>query len=373
MNEDEFMKLLLNNNTTISNLTKGSYGLVFVINYNGRKLLMKFSFINKEKIPLSINNSLQISSIKEKEFTREINTQKNIYNKSKSYPLCPEIFFHKIYNIEDSIIGLLCQNKLIEEIIAWYENILYTSLDYHDILIKGMNSINNNNDKLDYIVRMIQILKNMKIGICLMEYLENYDTLHRVMYKRRDERELFISYAQANIILLAMMGYNHLDFHASNILCKIDKNGSIRIMLIDFGFTQPLTKEQHSRYLEMICNKDYSTVLQMVYEEGEVPFNVNNNNSSIHRLRNHKNIYKYITGKYNAIEKTNIESDDYELNHRIHSILTSTGPKYLFDELKKIKCNATKRILYRRPNNTRQSIRHINESTTRRILSRRKQ
>lgn len=354
---DRFIKLLEESDTEINYIGEGSYGVVFVIRNKGKKYILKLTFIANEKMDIRhISDDADDSRIlvSKKLFDSENNIQKDIFNRSNEhgYPLCPEIFYYSIFNSIQKITEL---NKNIIKKVDFIK-------DFESGLVKELFE-HFEEKKMKY---------NISLGVTLMDYLDGYYTLSslrqityiavhklprhpsspskdpydreikplRLIYEKIDEdikkkikffRNIVI-HAMAIVILLTMIGYEHIDGNSKNIMY----NDEGRIMLIDFGLSKRLDPNQHKKYLSMIKNKEYVEVLSSIIENG---FVADMEEDGIESFKTaDKGMLKFITGHYDSLlmNNDNIKDEngntisDKELNDRIDEYLSSIS---LFKEL----------------------------------------
>jgi hypothetical protein len=270
-------------NSTISLLSRGSFGLTFVAKLNPgvttnykhlvwsrydlpvETLLFKVSCIyeldngeQREKIDLSQqNNNIELTSVDIKEFKQEVNTQIDIFFKSISYlqPYCPGIVYANNYkNTEET----------------------------HILLDKITNNINNNifSGVLRSIKQALIGDECSSIGIIGMEFLQGYDTIYNLNKLNPDTT--FNNYMLGYYILMKVAvdtGYSHGDFHSGNLLINpydIGYFGKAKInnivlgspMMIDFGLALKIPPEQHKLIKNYYLNEEYSKIFEILCNLG---------------------------------------------------------------------------------------------------------
>lgn len=270
-------------NSTISLLSRGSFGLTFVAKLNPgvttnykhlvwsrydlpvETLLFKISCVynlengeQREKIDLSQqNNNITLTSVDIKEFKQEVNTQIDIFFKSITYlqPYCPGIVYANDYNNSEET---------------------YTLLD------KITNNINDNifSGVLRSIKQALMGGECSSIGFIGMEFLQGYDTIYNL--NRLNPDSTFNNYMLGYYILMKVAvdtGYSHGDFHASNLLINpydIGYFGKAKInniilgspIMIDFGLALKIPPQQHKLIKSYYVNGEYSKIFEILCDLG---------------------------------------------------------------------------------------------------------
>jgi hypothetical protein len=329
-------------NLNVKLLTTGSYGVIFKItsseplffkrdnkyltdrpNYN---LLLKFSAINDngtydDNLTFIFGNKshldLDISPVTSKHFINENEIQNEIYRNSYAYhqPLCPKIISYFLLDLKNINKEINKEQKQLLQIISYMMN--------RNTELKNFLSERN----LKYCTHL---------GLSFMEYLDGYEPLYKIkleynkpgINKQIDyHRPEFIQYelrAIVALIELALLGFNHSDFHFGNIMYKrifendpeyyesLSMGG--RIMLIDFGKTYKLDPSIHSQIIDLYKKKEYLKIMFMLYEKNE---------NSYHDI--YSSVFDYIikfksNSKYNL---TNPKIIEIMLNRILDTIIQS--------------------------------------------------
>jgi hypothetical protein len=350
-------------NANVRLLTSGSFGITFEISgtnnmnnptsfYNEisvrniknltnkpqSKILMKISAIDDdddkigENVPFVYENSengkskkkniIRISNVSTRDFINENLIHTKIYNKSNKYfqPLCPKIFTYYLLDIDKNeegtllktIINMLDRSKILNGIIDPYN--LYdktTSLGVTFMeFLDGYETIDDIKD--EYLNKEYNLkntgANNSLINSCSKDY---YNYIIRTM---------------VGLIELALLGYNHADFHLSNIMYKrIFSNdpdyypglsdGGGRIMIIDFGQTVRLYQEEIDLFKEYIKSGDYFKILNKLYYNSKRA-----NGLEIYDPK-YSSFYKYITGMYSSYNSVNVINNSSVVEQRINSLI----------------------------------------------------
>ena len=274
-NDNAFGEFLMN--SQIKKIGSGSSGFVFevslvnrnyhspyyslnsnVFNKQVTSLLIKMVVINdNEKREELFNKNFKLSTTKRHEFIHEINTQNHIYNETMGYlqPICPSIIHSEIA----------------------YGNNAVNTLIY-------LKKITANQKVEQYIFnKMINYLKIGKIkgvGIIGMEY-KNASTLHEL--KDDINFEKYKNMALFSILRLAIeTGYNHGDYHPSNIFIDTKDNSyflncSGSPSIIDYGFSYKMPIVYIRNIINFVKNKRYVDALEIICKQNRSD-NVNLNN-----------------------------------------------------------------------------------------------
>lgn len=262
-------------NSSIEVLSKGSFGITLqaILNdgatttykylnerYFGQPvecLLIKLSCLHNESNgemskKLEIYNGNVESTLKTtdiEQFKNEINVQQEIYFKTCDYlqPICPAIVYANTFNTEDSLHEIF--------------NLLLTNLHEEDE--QWLHSIVDNYEDGEF----------TSLGIIGMEFAEDYQELFRFKNTANHQEKQYISLlCFYTIIELAITtGYNHGDFHASNIMINFQPNVYFQglpgqVLLIDYGFAKkippPIMEEIQGLYLR----GEYMDILEKLCE-----------------------------------------------------------------------------------------------------------
>jgi len=270
-------------NSTITLLSRGSFGLTFIANLNPgvqtnykhlvwsrydlpvETLLFKVSCVynldngeQREKIDLSQqNNNIALTSVDIKEFKQEVNTQIDIFFKSITYlqPYCPGIVYANDY-------------KNSEETYILLDNI---TNNISDNIYSGV---------LRSIKQSLMGGECSSIGIIGMEFLNGYDTIYNL--NRLNPDTTFNNYMLGYYILMKVAvdtGYSHGDFHSSNLLlnpydigyfnkAKVNNIPLGSPMMIDFGLALKIPPEQHKLIKNYYLNEEYSEIFKILCDLG---------------------------------------------------------------------------------------------------------
>lgn len=333
-------------NSDISKLSKGAYGLTFrtelrigsvlpeyFLNLdvgedfkrNIRELVVKLCVINTNNnedneiknfhrqrygnvtsiIPLArefIKNNLDISPVNRDDFIKEVNIQTDIYLKTISYlqPLCPGI---------------------------GYANILI------DDRFRNPSGSTNINQRILNLLNIPYCTKQeLNYGIIVMEMASGYITLHEEIKtlrkgietnpKKKTVIENDIAIGLFMLIQLALQtGYTHGDFHFGNLLINDNytKYFSIiekRVLIIDFGRAMLIPPAQLEAFKQLCIYKNYTGALQILC----VPPVANKYISNIE----HNPFYGWVCdmfnyGIYSTKDKNKIKLYNDTINKRIDS------------------------------------------------------
>lgn len=251
-------------NSTSKFLTSGSFGMTYVLTLNPgveskylsldasnfsqpvKQILLKTTFIYPLKLELDVHTPKR--SIEKKstatleDFYQEVNIQTDVYFKTMKYlePLCPAIVYAAVLNDAN------------DPLMTMVANIISNNLPSNT-----KNLLNNN--------------PGISIGIIGMELVGNKLGNATILYEYMFETTYYNSYiAKAYHTLIEFIiqtGYNHGDFHGSNLL--IDpyitnyfwgKRGKITI--IDFGYAEKLSKTRYTKIKELYDQQKYIDILQ---------------------------------------------------------------------------------------------------------------
>jgi pentapeptide MXKDX repeat protein len=188
-----------------------------------KNIILKMSFIMPSgDIILSNHYFKDKSTIIESQFFNELNTQLDIYNKSKTdfEPICPSI-----------VQGLILENQESKEFI---NNFINNSKCENDQTVRIFK----------HILRFLNQYPELKIGLVGMEMIENSINVYEIPTRSTSEyAKIMCLYEHYRLFKL---GYFHGDFHLANCLFEPNTyyietrntpNGMGRVTLIDFGAT----------------------------------------------------------------------------------------------------------------------------------------
>ncbi len=336
-------------NGTIEMISKGSFGITFKITSGNKKMLMKVGIIYDPIKPITNNtvteiygkfktssnlrdtNTESVCSVPTESFTNENLIHRDIYESSsrESIPLCPELYSYYILNLRE--------------------------INVQDSLLNEINKLLKKNPELIYFFRYAT--RNIKYGITFMEFLDGYETLDQI--KNRLHKRLSkllplkmkgpilrgVSVTNANVdsceakylkyvvrtmtglVELALLGYNHADFHVGNIMFQKSSKGDQkyypgltdncgRVMIIDFGQTVKLSDENIELLKGYYTSKDYIKILNFLYNSKRA------NDLEIFDPE-YKSFYKYITGLYSGFHNKNVENTPYLIEKNMNSLINN--------------------------------------------------
>lgn len=277
-NESAFNDFM--DNSTFEYFSRGGNGLIFVAtlkpgvvspyqhldadNYGSpvTKLIIKICFIlDSIKGP----TNLGLYPMLYDEFKNEVNIQTDVFLKTMNYlqPLCPAIVYAGILEpISTNVVG-----RIIEQSIAVLKSKPMIPTD-HDA-VKLLKKIHTH----------FQSKKINKIGIIAMEFADNYKMVSTEMSTNpkytTDSNQLenkisLYNIARYMVIELAVKtGYNHGDYHISNMLINLTKNTYFKgihgePLLIDFGFTVKLSQQTMEKIKEFYKEGKYNDILNTI-------------------------------------------------------------------------------------------------------------
>ncbi len=319
-------------NLNVKLLTSGSYGVIFKItsseplffkrdnkyltdrpNYN---LLLKLSAINDDSYDehtfiFGEKSHLDISPVTSKHFINENEIQHEIYTNSYAYhqPLCPKIISYFLLDLKNI-------NKEQKQ------------------LLQIISDMMNRNTELKNFLSERNLKYCTHLGLSFMEYLDGYEPLYKIKLENNKPgineeinyyRPEFIQYelrAIVALIELALLGFNHGDFHFGNIMYKrnFDNDPEYyeslsmggRIMLIDFGKTYKLVPSIHSRIIDLYKKKEYLKIMFLLYEKNE---------DSYHEI--YSSVFDYIIKFKSKYNLTNPNIIEIMLNNVLDTIFQS--------------------------------------------------
>ena len=308
---EEIIYNYLENTKTIKVLSKGTYGITFLLelpddlqindddnsfyktmvpnkNYGKpvTKLIIKLQHIFKpDNLDVEYHDKiLNIQPSSEEDFKNEINIQTDIFFKTLQYlqPLCPSIVYTSIINDKNK------QIKIIQTLF--------------NIKNKSIN---------------IPAFKFYNTGIIVMELVEESKTLSSYINDNPDNKKLAENISRYALLKLALdTEYNHNDFHKGNIMIQhsndyfMTENGTeinIAPMLIDFGRTTKINSEIMQLIRESVNNKQYRKALSYLCDERTGNEYVSN--------PTYKKFYGWVCGDYNGIPDLKLpDSVDIEID-----------------------------------------------------------
>jgi tRNA A-37 threonylcarbamoyl transferase component Bud32 len=171
-----------------------------------------------------IKNSLRMNVTPSRDFLNEIRIQTEIYKKSNSNleAICPPIVYSNVVNNTGE--KSRAQNVL---------SVLIKQMpdDVHKTFLEGMKILYEGN-------------RELQLGIIVMSFAENYDTLANVMDNTHNlAQQIMYKYlAIYELLRLYDLGYMHGDYHTKNILINTNYKYSNepdiytgRCLIIDYG------------------------------------------------------------------------------------------------------------------------------------------
>lgn len=238
-------------NSTASYYRKGSNGVIYKLTLNPgvtshylsldandylqpvSVVLVKVTFVCPLKTKFEINNT-PINTTQQSNFFEEINIQTDVYLKTMSYlqPICPAIVYANLYDPIDPTISNI------------------TSILKTQLTGAGENALD------------VLSANGIKLGLIGMEIMQNTVALNEA-YKDFDRYNYYFPQALQTLIEFVMKtGYNHGDFHASNMLINTNvtdyyKNITGCIKIIDFGYAAKLPKRIYNILKGYYENKQY--------------------------------------------------------------------------------------------------------------------
>lgn len=295
-NESAFNDFM--NNSTFEYFSRGSNGMIFVATLNPgvvstyqhldastygtpvTKLIIKMCFIIDN--PDNYNLNLVLNPIMYDDFKNEVNIQTDIFLKTMNYlqPICPSIVYAGLLEPSHPIIfkimndaalslvyKLTSMTKLQAQIYAQNKGHLY---------VRKKAEINESLDLLKSIDIHFQKGEIHKFGIIAMEFADNYKTIHdelftNPIYTLEIHKRRLENIARYIVIELAIKtGYNHGDYHKSNILINSTKNTYFKglpaePLIIDFGYAVKLSEKTIKEIKELYKRKEYISILKTIY------------------------------------------------------------------------------------------------------------
>ncbi len=314
-------------NSTIRLVSNGSYGITFEITsltelstLGQQKILMKLCIIDERNVDhlfKTQTESFKIWAVSSSDFERENTIHKEIYDKSieNSQPLCPKLFS-------------------------------YYLLPKNDLLVPGtlLNFVNNlivSNPELSVFFSNTE--RFTSYGITFMEFLDGYETLFDIKQRYVEQQSQMRLLASPNqlscendylkyvirtmtgLIELALLGYNHGDFHIKNIMFQKSTTGNQnyypglmdecgRIMFIDFGQTTRIAEIKLNRIKKAYDTKDYFTALSYIYNSSRA-------NGVLLYNKEYSISYKYITGLFSSFHNKNETTPRGQIQQQINTLI----------------------------------------------------
>jgi hypothetical protein len=179
-----------------------------------------------------------------------------------------------------------------------------------------------------------------------MEFLDGYETLFDLKERYVSEHSRLKLLATTNpdellacendylkyvirtmtgLIELALLGYNHADFHIDNIMFQKSTTGNQnyypglmdecgRIMIIDFGQAVRITATKLTRIQKAYDAKDYFTALSYIYNSSRA-------NGLLVYNKKYSSFYKYITGLYSSFHNKNETTPRTQIQQQINTLI----------------------------------------------------
>lgn len=352
-------------NSNIAFLNSGSYGFILIARankgYNAKirnlslrnnkfgkpvkELILKLSFIDVNDASIQINSGTldsyqlyNLLSCNEQDFIDECDITREISQKSSDHcqPICPTYLDHNIIfnntatiDTEKPDVGLFWNN-------VYY--LLYTKF-------------------LNNIYRIMDNLRDLKLGIMIMEYmshdvpynhisvsrhLKNIDSTSNSIDDKKIKKNAILIKLLSMHVELALLGYIHNDLHCNNAF--YDPNNTTyydgetgRILLLDFGKTHKLSSRSQEEQLKIktfLDGHQYTKFLQYLY------YTYNN---SGHTLEQHDNeldakyannlLYGYMVGRFNQKDHdkdNNFKIYGEDVNSQIDKLLMAKSHQCAF-------------------------------------------
>lgn len=171
-----------------------------------------------------IKDILGMEATPSRDFLNEIRAQTDIYKKSNANleAICPPIIYSNVVNNT--------------EVKSRAQNLLSTMI----------NKMPNDDNKifLERMKRLYEGNRELKLGIIVMSFAENYDTLLNVLHRtnNRAQQIMYKYLAVYELLRLYDLGYMHGDYHLENILINTNYKYSNlddmyvgRCLIIDYG------------------------------------------------------------------------------------------------------------------------------------------
>lgn len=171
-----------------------------------------------------IKDILGMEATPSRDFLNEIRAQTDIYKKSNANleAICPPIIYSNVVN--NTEVKSRAQN-LLSTMISKMPN------DDNKIFLERMKRLYEGN-------------RELKLGIIVMSFAENYDTLLNVLHRtnNRAQQIMYKYLAVYELLRLYDLGYMHGDYHLENILINTNYKYSNlddmylgRCLIIDYG------------------------------------------------------------------------------------------------------------------------------------------
>jgi len=292
------------NNSSSSVLSKGSFGITFLLSLNDdatiekpylninlendkfktpvEKLIVKLCYINDQDDDeyddeYDVYRRLKIYGVEEKEFMEEINIQTDIFLKTVKYlqPICPAIVYSGLLDGESE------ENKSILKKITGLSNL------------------------------------RIKFGIIVMELAENYSTVHKIIEKDEKVDEIKMQCLFLLIKLALDTGYTHGDHHFGNIMYNPKDTTFFKLvegrpLLIDFGRTTKISPDVMQTFKQYCSENNYTEALKMLCNSPTANEYVSNNK--------YKDYYGWACGDYGT---NNVSLPDFDptTNEKIKQLL----------------------------------------------------
>lgn len=380
----EIFSEFLGNAKSIELVSKGSYGLTFKVNLSREipsefinkdykeirpdanfgkpvtSILVKLCFIydaklaKKRYIEMEDENEEQVktydfegeynlgtygrenitlNSVSPSDFQNEINIQTDIYLKTIQYlqPLCPGIVYA---NVLDSTNGILLLNRIKDKVFPELKN----------LIVHIQRVLNFNKDIHDR-------SKEVGLGVIGMQFVENSATLlkyENVVFKGNPEAQNVVSnMGRYALLRLALdTGYNHNDFHKSNIMVEEndryfyeleegqhDYDNSLvegykqRAVIIDFGRATKIPPEIMELIKDAVSKRNYMQALKYLCD--------NRTGNQFISDRRYYNNYGWICGNYNTSIIGEQDSDDNSIISELINLRESAINEntYIMDQL----------------------------------------
>lgn len=215
----------------INDLSRSNYNVLSLRNTENTikcgQLFVKISPIydgdNNDLYDL-IKDILGMEATPSRDFLNEIRAQTDIYKKSNANleAICPPIIYSNVVN--NTEVKSRAQNLL-------------------SVMINKMPN-DDNKIFLERMKRLYEGNSELKLGIIVMSFAENYDTLLNVLHRTNNQaQQIMYKYlAVYELLRLYDLGYMHGDYHLENILINTNYKYSNlddmylgRCLIIDYG------------------------------------------------------------------------------------------------------------------------------------------
>jgi hypothetical protein len=244
---------------TLHRISRGSFGVTFSLEIPSeeyspyrfldttdfqqpvRKLIVKLCLLKKRIDSTTLHQGyfpLQVYPVTYASFQEEVNIQTNVFFKTMTYmdPVCPAIIFASMKS-NDFLLQTF-QRKLPA-----------------DLVLKELQRCLHENKASD-------------VGIIAMEMADGYRTgsaLFHTLEKNTIRNQLLFMYYHCMIRFIIETGYIHGDHHFGNVMMKPSSSSTVEaVMLIDFGLSYPLEKNDRRMFQQWYDDGDYYRFLDAI-------------------------------------------------------------------------------------------------------------